>query len=83
MLRSNRPDTMRKKAILSLCLGSRLAWILNTNPLKSSFVGSTYPSLVSLPIGDGDIAKKASSSSFTPKLLMALPKKTGATCPDK
>jgi hypothetical protein len=38
---------------------------------------------VSLPLGEGEISQKVSKSSFTPKLLTAEPKKTGATSPAK
>ena len=38
---------------------------------------------LSRPWGDGEISQKVSSSSLTPKLLTADPKKTGATSPDK
>ena len=74
---------MRKKAMRSRCLGSRLAWILKTKPEKRSSEGSTKRVSLSRPCGDGEISQNVSSSSLTPKLLTADPKKTGATSPDK
>ena len=83
MLRSNFPETILKKAILSLCFGSRLACILKTNPENLSSSGLMNLKSVSLPLGEGEISQNVSNNSLTPKLFTAEPKNTGATSPFK
>ena len=65
---------MRMKAIRSLCLGSKLAWILKINPENLDSVGATSRSLVSRGLGLGANCTKVSSNSCMPKLLTAEPK---------
>ena len=58
-----------------------LACILNTKPVIRSSAGSTERVSVGDGPGDGAIRTKQSSSSRTPKLLIAEPKNTGASSP--
>ncbi len=81
LLRSNVPEHIFRKAIRSRWFGSILACILNTKPVILGSVGSTVRVSVGEGRGEGAISMKVSSNSFTPKLLMALPKKTGASSP--
>ena len=57
------------------------AWILKTKPENSSSSGETIRVVVGRGPGAGAISTNASSSSRTPKLLIALPKKTGVWFP--
>ena len=58
-----------------------LAWILKTKPVIFGSAGSTVRVSVCEGRGEGAMRMKHSSSSRTPKLLTAEPKKTGATSP--
>ena len=58
-----------------------LAWILKTKPVIFSSAGSTRRVSVCEGRGEGAMSMKHSSSSRTPKLLIAEPKKTGARSP--
>ena len=78
---SKRPLQTRTKATRSRCLGSMLAWSLNTKPLKPSRSGSTRPSLLDRAMGRCAISRKASRKGRTPKLVMAEPKNTGVSSP--
>eukprot|EP00952_Eustigmatos_sp_NYUAD-ZCMA_P003104 13520-Eustigmatos_ZCMA.PRE.1 len=61
----------------SRCAGSMLAWILNTTPVKAGSSGLTQRCSACRGPGGGARSTKASSTSRTPKLLMAEPKNTG------
>ena len=58
-----------------------LAWILKTKPVIRGSEGSTMRVWVGAGRGEGAMRMKHSSSSRTPKLLTAEPKKTGASSP--
>jgi hypothetical protein len=79
--RVNFPEQILKKAIRSRWARSMFAWILKTKPEKDSSSGETIRVVVGRGPGAGAISTKASSSSRTPKLLIALPKKTGVWLP--
>ena len=83
MPRSKRPEQRRTKAMRSRCLGSMFAWILNTKPETFSSCGSTVRVSVGAGRGGGASSTSPWSSSRTPKLLTALPKKTGVRCPSR
>ena len=78
---SKRPEHTRMNATRSRCIGSMFAWILNTNPLIAASLGSTIRVVVPRLLGAGACSTKKSSSSCTPKLFTAEPKKTGACLP--
>ncbi|OPZ88287.1 MAG: hypothetical protein BWY76_00001 [bacterium ADurb.Bin429] len=75
------PEQMRMKATRSRCMGSMLAWILNTKPLRGFSSALTMRVVVAWDLGAGACSTKKSSSSWTPKLLTAEPKKTGVSLP--
>ncbi len=77
----NRPEHTRTKAMRSRCCGSMFAWILNTNPENFSSYGSIVRVVASRGCGGGACSTNSSSSSRTPKLLMAEPKNTGVSSP--
>ena len=79
----NVPETIFKKANLSRCLGSILAWILNTKPVIFSSLESTRRISACLGCGCGAISTKQSNNSLTPKLFKAEPKNTGCNSPFK
>ena len=79
LLRSNVPEQIFRKAMRSRWFGSMLAWILKTKPVIFSSAGSTIRVSVGAGRGEGAMRMKHSSNSFTPKLLTAEPKKTGAS----
>ena len=81
MPRSKRPDETRRKAMRSRWAGSMLAWILNTTPENFSSDGSTVRCRAGRAPGGGARSTSASSTSRTPKLLMAEPKNTGVCLP--
>ena len=66
----------------SRCRGSMLAWILKTKPENAAVV-RRRPARPRLRRGAAgrECSRKPSSSSCTPKLLTALPKKTGVSLP--
>src|SRR3546814_10564547 len=57
-------------------LGSMLAWILNTKPLTLSSVGCTWRLSVGCGRGGGAMSATPCSSSRTPKLFSADPKRS-------
>ena len=62
--------------------GSMFAWILKTKPRNSGSSGATRPvGRASRGAGGGASATNASRNSSTPKLVTALPKKTGVSSP--
>jgi hypothetical protein len=65
----------------SRCAGSMFAWILNTKPVNFSSSGVTTRVTVGRGSGGGAHSTKASSTSRTPKLLIAEPKNTGVWTP--
>ena len=79
--RVNFPEQIRKKAIRSRWARSMFAWILKTKPEKAVSSGETIRVIAARGPGGGAISTKASRSSRTPKLLMALPKNTGVWLP--
>ncbi len=81
MPRSKCPLAQRTKAMRSRCAGSILAWILNTTPLNLGSVGCTVRCKAGLGPGGGARSTSASSTSRTPKLLIAEPNSIGVCCP--
>ncbi|MNC85256.1 hypothetical protein D3C83_08460 [compost metagenome] len=71
------------KATRSRCPGSILAWILNTTPENFGSTGSTVRCRARRGRGGEANSTKASSTSFTPKLLIAEPKKSGVCLPSR
>ena len=57
------------------------AWILKTKPLNSSRDGSIGPMSEARARGGGMSSEKVSRKASRPKLLIALPKNIGETCP--
>lgn len=53
------------------------AWILNTNPENRGVTAATRPFELGKSPGAGAMVRNLSRKGSTPKLLMALPKKTG------
>ena len=58
------------------------AWILKTKPEKASAAGSIGPRSLPRAVGGEASSTSASRNGSTPKLLSALPKKTGVCRPD-
>ena len=83
MFLSKVPETIFINANRSLCFGSILACILNTNPVKSFSFAFTNLSSDIFGLGVGAISIKQSNNSRTPKLFNAEPKKTGCNRPSK
>src|SRR6185437_941338 len=83
MPRSKRPEHTRTKATRSRCAGSMFAWILNTTPVNFGSVGSITRCTASFGPCAGARSTSASSTSCTPKLLIAEPKKTGVWPPSR
>ncbi len=67
----------------SRCDGSMLAWILNTTPVNLGSSGRTSRCIAGRGPGDGARLTSASSTSCTPKLLMAEPKNIGVWRPSR
>ena len=67
----------------SRCLGSMLAWILNTKPENFGSLGATLRVFAGRASGAGDNSTTASSSDCTPKLFTAEPKNTGVCFPSE
>ena len=65
----------------SRCAGSMLAWILKTTPLNPRPGWMTPGSLARSPGNGGARSTSASSTSRTPKLLIAEPKNIGVWRP--
>ena len=81
MPRVNSPLVTRKKAMRSRCAGSMLAWILKTTPENFFSSGVTTRCMAARGAGAGARSTSASSTSCTPKLLMAEPKNMGVCLP--
>ena len=81
MPRSKRPEQTRTKAIRSRCDGSMLACTLKTKPGERGVEGARHAVDVDAGLGEGTRSTTASSSSRTPKLVSAEPKKTGVASP--
>ena len=81
MPRSKRPELTRTKATRSRCAGSMLACTLNTTPVNLGSSGCTSRCSAVRGPGGGACSTSASSTSCTPKLLMAEPKNTGVCLP--
>src|ERR1051325_4090728 len=77
MSRSNLPEQTRMKATRSRCFGSMFAWILKMNPENPGCSGEISTPAITRGLGGGECFRNPSSRSCTPKLLTALPKKTG------
>ena len=77
----NFPETTRMNATRSRWFGSMFAWILNTNPENSGFVGSTISFVDSCGDGAGARSRNSSRNGSTPKFVSALPKNTGESSP--
>lgn len=80
VFRWNIPEHTLQNAMHDRWFGSMFAVILNMNPLNVGSSGCMVFSSAVVGPGGGAICTKQSSSSFTPKLLSADPKKTGAIC---
>ena len=80
---SNRPEQMRTNATRSRCFASMFAWILNTNPVNCSSVGSneTGRSIRAAP-ARGASSRNSRRNGSTPKFVSALPKNTGDSSPE-
>ena len=78
-LRTNFPEQTLQKAMQERWLGSMLAVILKMKPVNFFSSGVTSRSSAITGRGAGAILQKQSSSSCTPKLVSAEPKKTGAS----
>jgi hypothetical protein len=61
--------------------GSMFAWILKTKPLKRGWSGWMIAIAGAGALAGCECSRKPSSRSCTPKLFMALPKKTGVVVP--
>ena len=81
MPRVNRPEQTRTKATRSRWLGSMFAWILKTKPEKWSLSASIVPVVLCRGRGAGARSTNRSRNGSRPKLVIALPKKTGESLP--
>ena len=67
----------------SRCDRSMFAWTLNTKPENGASSGHGLPFSSSRALGAGARSMSASSSSRTPKLVSADPKKVGDSSPPR